>query len=1290
MKLTSLPESPDPSEEIAGLVLGLQETQQRLLELAGGELDAVLLPSGQSFLLQEAQEQLRHAEAAQRGFAALQSSILNALPAYIALLDHQGVILSTNDAWRNFAGGSGRNKVVADVGQNFVGLCREVVGPGREQALATAAGLQAVLDGEATEFTHDFSLTTSEGERWFRLRANPTGNPGNHGAVVMHLDITGSKVAEAALRESEERFRGTFEQAAVGIAHVSTEGRYLRVNDKFCSIVGYGRDELLGASFSSLTVAEDRPAGDDALRQMLDGRQATYAAEKRYRHKDGTVVWINLVATLERTLLGEPKYFIAVFEEITQRKRAAEQLEHSRALLNMASRVGRLGAWAFDVIEGTLNWSEEVSEIHEVAPGYVPTVEAAIEFYAPEFRATIREAVNACIQDGTAFDLELQIVTAKGRRVWTRAMGEAVRNEARAIVGVQGAFQDISDRKAGEEELARINRALKMLSACNESLIRAEDELELLEKICRITVQNGGYRMAWVGYAQNDDGRSLTHQAHAGAEDGYFSEIKVTWDEHDPTGQGPAGRAIRSGQPAICEDLDDVPHSMPWRASAQRRGYRGIICLPLRDAGHTFGILGLYSAEVKAISAEELQLLVEMADDLAFGVLTLRARVEQQRLQTAVLKVAAGVSAASGSEFFIQLASNMAEALGAHAGFVTLLLAGEPLLARTLAVVVDGEVTANFDYAIQGTPCEELLQSEMCVVGDRVAEKFPDAPRLAELGAQAYVGRRLDDSRGRPLGQLFVMFRQPLQEAGFISSTLQIFAARAAAELERQKTDARIREQASLIDEARDAIVVRSLEDRITFWSKGAERIYGWTSDEARGRLWDELLLVHPVAFKEAGRILGESGMWNGEIEATAKSGDPLTLDGRWTHVRNAQGSPSFILSIDTDITERRKIEQQFLRAQRMESIGTLAGGIAHDLNNSLSPIIVAMELLSARFDDPESRDLLEIVNSSALRGADMVRQVLAFARGEEGERQETQIRHLIRDVQKIVVDTFPKDIRVSTIVAPELWTVMADSTQLHQVVLNLCVNARDAMPDGGKLILSAENLTLDAHDAGLNKEAHPGAYVLFQAADTGTGMPPAVVEKIFDPFFTTKEIGKGTGLGLSSALAIVKSHGGFIRVESEAGRGTKFKVYLPAHPESASASQEERMVELPRGHGQLVLLVDDEEAVRQITTRTLEKFGYHAISAGDGAEAIALYAARAAEIAVVLTDMMMPVMDGLATIRVLRKLNPNVRIIGASGFAANEPLSQMGALGVRHFLPKPYTAEALLKVLWEILLEQP
>jgi two-component system cell cycle sensor histidine kinase/response regulator CckA len=388
-------------------------------------------------------------------------------------------------------------------------------------------------------------------------------------------------------------------------------------------------------------------------------------------------------------------------------------------------------------------------------------------------------------------------------------------------------------------------------------------------------------------------------------------------------------------------------------------------------------------------------------------------------------------------------------------------------------------------------------------------------------------------------------------------------------------------------------------------------------------------------------------------------------------------------LEVATDITEKRKIEAQLLRTQRMESIGTLAGGIAHDLNNVLAPIVLGIQVLKDKFMDESSRQMIDTMERNARRGTNIVRQVLTFARGLEGEKVLIQPKHSLVNIENMLRQTLPKSVSVQLEIRQRLWVIVGDPTQVDQVLLNLCVNARDAMPEGGKLTIRADNVVLDESHARLNLQARAGAYVVIEVADTGHGMPPHIMEKIFDPFFTTKEVGKGTGLGLSTVQAILKSHGGFVNVYSELGKGTSFKVFFPAKESAEILELVAHQAELPAGNGELILVVDDEAAIREIAQITLESYNYRVLTAKDGIEAVAFYAEHSKEITAVLLDMMMPVMDGVATIRALEAIDPNVRVIAASGLVdATHTTNRV----VRAVLAKPYTAEKLLKTLSGVL----
>ncbi len=504
---------------------------------------------------------------------------------------------------------------------------------------------------------------------------------------------------------------------------------------------------------------------------------------------------------------------------------------------------------------------------------------------------------------------------------------------------------------------------------------------------------------------------------------------------------------------------------------------------------------------------------------------------------------------------------------------------------------------------------------------------------------------------------------------------------------ERKRAEQRISEQAALLDLAHDAIMVAAVSGEVLYWNKSAERLYGWSSGEAVGKSIHELVMGGDDSVDAAARAaMPRCEGWSGEMVHRAKSGAKITVQSSWTPVRDANGVPRSILMINTDISQKKLLEAELIRTQRMESIGMLAGGIAHDLNNVLGPIMLAMGLLKEGAKDENARKMLTLVERSAWRGAEMVKQVLMFGRGVEGARIILQPRHLVREMRTIIEQSFPKSIRFHITTPKDLPCVMGDATQLHQAVLNLCVNARDAMPEGGDLTISVESITLDAQSAAHSGGTAPGMYVLLKVSDTGVGIPPEVRELVFEPFYTTKDIGGGTGLGLSTVLAIVRSHGGFVRVQSEVGKGTVFEVYLPAVVSESEEGPEQPGDSMRRGHGETILVVDDEQIVREITKVTLEDNGYRVLTANDGVEAVALYARQGESIDLVLTDVVMPRLDGVSAIRAIQLLNPDVKVIASSGLNTEEKRAGAGTLHGVPLLEKPFTATMLLQKLGEVL----
>ena len=477
-------------------------------------------------------------------------------------------------------------------------------------------------------------------------------------------------------------------------------------------------------------------------------------------------------------------------------------------------------------------------------------------------------------------------------------------------------------------------------------------------------------------------------------------------------------------------------------------------------------------------------------------------------------------------------------------------------------------------------------------------------------------------------------------------------------------------------------------QQSVIYVSPAYERIWGRPAAGVLTNAHDWLDGVHP---DDRERVCAHTAQASGE--AYDQTYRVVRPDGteRWVHdrgfpVRDERGKIVRVAGLAEDITEQRKLEAQFLRAQRMESIGTLASGIAHDLNNVLAPILLSVELLRSDTTAERREALLKTLETSARRGAGMVKQVLMFARGVEGDRVQLNFKYVLQEIERIIFETFPRTIEIAIAVESDCSPVQGDVTQLQQVLLNLCVNSRDAMPLGGRLTLSAANINVDAHYAGMNPGAKPGPHVLLQVTDTGDGIPQAIIDKIFDPFFTTKEIGKGTGLGLSTVQAIVKSHGGFVHVYSEPRRGTTFKIYLPAGTLAAADATQAVPVDLPRGQAQLILVVDDEEPIRHVTKNTLEAFGYRVLVAQDGAEAIALFAQHSDDVALVLTDMMMPVLDGASAINIINRIKPGTRVIATSGLTSVQDIAKNLPDTVKHRLQKPYTADKLLLTVHQVL----
>lgn len=558
---------------------------------------------------------------------------------------------------------------------------------------------------------------------------------------------------------------------------------------------------------------------------------------------------------------------------------------------------------------------------------------------------------------------------------------------------------------------------------------------------------------------------------------------------------------------------------------------------------------------------------------------------------------------------------------------------------------------------------------------------------------QFYPGQKIEnglsvtvEGNGLPYGVLGISHSEQRAFSKDDRNFLQSISNILSASIRRLENESHIAELATLLDQATDAIAVCNSKGCITYWNRGAEKLYGWPRNFAIGKNAATLLFASDL--KTWDGVLANitsADTWTGEFSQKTKDGRDIQVEANWSWIKEPNHSENSILIINRDVTEKKILETQFIRGQRMESIGTLAGGVAHDLNNMLTPIMMSVECLKRTIRDDGGKKMIDLLERSAKRGAETIRQILTFSRGLGGQKMELQPRYLLKEIENIIRDTFPKSISISVNVPKDVKTIEVDTTQIHQVLLNLCINARDAMEKGGILSIDAQNVDLGAKPRGTDN-GKKGLFVCISVSDTGTGIAPENLSRIFEPFFTTKELNKGTGLGLSTVNTIVKSHGGFVEVESSLEKGTTFRVFLPAAQPAIKQHQRTHNGTPPAGSDELILVVDDEQAICHIATSTLDNYGYKAISFNRGFDAVELLKKRRTNVQAIIVDMMMPVMDGPATIRAIKRIEPAVKIIAVSGAIDLERTPESVGLQVDAFLPKPFTAEALLTTLRNVL----
>jgi PAS domain S-box-containing protein len=1169
---------------------------------------------------------------------------------YAQTLD--GVILSWNQGALRLYGYSADEMV----GKNVTVM---VPSGDKDDASEWLARLRSGENVERFETAHrrkdgspvDVSLTLSA------IR-DPAG--GMVAASSIARDISSRKVTATHLAQMECRYRGLLEAAPDAMVVVNQGGEIVLLNVQAEKQFGYSRDELVGQKvkniipegFAERLIADGTRSAAEALAQQIGT-----GIELVGRRKDGSEFPIEIMLSpLEN---AEGILVTAAIRDISVRKAAATHLAQMegryRGLLEAAPDAMVVVNQGGEIIllnvqaEKQFGYSRDElvgQKVKNIIPeGFAERLIAdgtrsAAEALAQQIGTGI-ELIGRR-KDGSEFPIEIMLSPLEN---------------AEGIL-VTAAIRDISERRAAEQEIFRLNRALKALSKCSEALLHARDQQQLLDEICEIVVRNGGYRMAWVAAAPEPPDNWSRPLARYGATSDY---LEVPCLRYNASANSPllVPTALGTGQPAVCRDTATDPRSASLHEECHDCGSASIIALPLHVEGKVFGALAIYAAETDAFDAPEVELLRELAGNVSFGLESLQARRQKEVAQNEL----------RASEERLR---NLIET--ANEGICT-------IDADDRTTFVNAKMAAML-----GRTSDEILGQS--------AFDFVDPGQYDELRAAIRGGRDMASGSSEIIllsanGTLIVtsMNYSPFtgpdgQYAGGLAMISDI--------TDRKRAEERLRESEKryrlLFERTLTGVFRARADGSVLEGNEAFVRMLGYDSI-------DELLALKlPTMCAAAGFVdhwcdeLAEAGhLVNHEIRVLRKDGNTAHLLANLVSLRDPAGNPEFIEGTVLDITQRRQLEAQLLQSQKMEAVGQLAGGIAHDFNNLLMIIRSFAELAGEAVKDDSIRRQLNAILKAADRGAALTRQLLTFGRKQVFSPRLLDINSVIENITKVLPRALGEDVRVEVHASPGLWQVKADPVQIEQVVLNLAVNARDAMPGGGRLTLETSNTVLDTDYVKVHAGVVPGQYVMLVVTDTGQGIPPEALPRIFEPFFTTKERGKGTGLGLSTVYGIVQQSGGFVWVYSEPGKGTAFKVYLPRAGAAVIAGAPLPRNEVPLRGTESILLVEDEEAVRSATRTYLALRGYTVLEAGCGEEALRVSDSHPEKIDLLITDVVMPGMNGNDLGREISARRPGIHVIYVSGYTA-ATIGEHGVLPASAFLQKPFSLAVLARRVRETL----
>ncbi len=1178
--------------------------------------------------------------------------------------------------------------------------------------------------------------------------------------------------------------------------------RYVLVNTAACRLYSIPHDAYSGKSDYDLFAKEEADVFREHDTSVLETGKVQFS-EDRIVDRQGDIRVIATKRAICTTQAGK-KYIVGTARDLTESKQTENTLREAERYLRTLID---------NIPNGIARFNADYRHLF-VNPAVAKTVGIPAEDFVGKTQreiATAKDDVQYHLFDeklkevfdkGTINKIELEWKTPDGY-VCIDSLQVPERDENGNVTSVLAIGHDVTERRHAEKALHRLNRELRAISNCNQTLLRAVDEQTLLNDVCRIVCDEAGYRMAWVGYAEDDIARNVRPVAWAGVEDGYLAKANITWFDTQ-RGRGPTGEAIRSGKTAYVHDIATDPRMDPWRENAIQRGYRSTIALPLKDNnGKTFGALHIYSTELNPFIRDEIRLLEELSGNLAFGIMVQRERIEHRRSQeelrqkTALLeaqldvsldgiivteksrkvlqnqqfvnlfKIPTHIAADDDNEIQLEWAKGLSKNSEEFDKMVAYMATHPDEVRRDEFALKDGTVLERYSSPVVGKDgsrygrietfrdiTERKRSEEVLQAGKFRLSEAMDLAKIVyweyDPVADVYIyddvfytfyGTDVEREGGYRMtsdeyAKRFIhpydhaLFRQSIRAADLRDCSEPIpdvehRIIRRNGEMrhilvrtriipddsgnpikvygtnqditERKKMIETIRESERLFrmmfEESPTGMVMVGSDFRYMKANAAFCAMLGYTEQELTSLSVRDI--SHPDHAEDD--IQSFHNLISGKISIhhTEKRYIKKDKDILWgsTTVNVMHGTDSrflYLLGTIEDITQRKeseeenkRLESQLFQAQKMEAVGTLAGGIAHDFNNILTVLAGYAVLLQMKIKDESLRTYADHILSASRKATDLIQGLLTFSRQQPARLKPVSIHSIIEDAEKLLKRLVTEDITFRTVLDTRNITIMADATQIDQILFNLVTNSRDAMPQGGTFTMQTKLVKLDDEFRRYHGYGQPGTYLLLSVTDTGTGMDATTQKRIFDPFFTTKEVGKGTGLGLSTVYGIIKQHNGYIAVYSEPNMGTTFHIYLPAVPETSRAT-------IPpsssmTGGNEIILVVEDNDDVRDLVVSILQEHGYETIYAKDGVDAIEQVAANN-RIDLIVLDSVMPRMNGREAYREIIQIRPDMKVVFTSGHTRDVFLDKGIEDEKLNFLQKPILPDVLLKKVREIL----